>query len=73
VKRGIAMRIAKLERRLGKGRGEMFVLALPEGMNCDAALAALGLTPSAADLVVIFPGSCNETEPRLLNRCRLVR
>jgi hypothetical protein len=73
VKRGIAMRIAKLERRLGKGRGEFYVVALPDGMDGDDALAALGLAPGPDDLVVFTWQSSGKTQPELRNRCPLVR
>ena len=73
LKRGIAPRIAELERRLGKGRGECYVVSLPDGMDEDATLAALGLAPGPTDLVVLFWHSGDKTKPELLNRCPLVR
>ena len=67
------MRIAKLERRLGKGRGECYVVSLPDGVDEDATLAALGLAPGPSDLVVFVWQSGGKTQPGLLNRYPLVR
>jgi hypothetical protein len=73
VKHGIASRIGKLERRSGVGRGELLAVALPEGMDGDEALTALGLAPGQADLVVLVRQFFGETKPALLNRCPLLR
>ena len=70
-RRTLDRRVTALERRHGIGRGEMYVVALPDGLDCDAALAALGVTPSPADFVVVM--NFGETKPKLLNRCALVR
>lgn len=72
VKRGIATRIAKLERRSGVGRGEFYVVALPAGMDGGEALAALGMAPGPTDIVVLVSHFGGETQPELLNRCPLI-
>ena len=73
MKRGIARRIAKLERRSDMGRGEFYVITMPAGMDGGEALATLGLAPGPADLVVLVKRFEEDTEPALLNRSPLVR
>lgn len=63
VKRGIATRIAKLERRSSIGRGEFYVIAMPAGRDGGEALAALGLAPGPADLVVLITNFFGATKP----------
>ena len=71
--RNIASRVAALERRHGKGGGEMYVVALPAGMDRVEALAALGLVPGPAELVVLVKQFFGATKPVLLNCCPLIR
>jgi hypothetical protein len=49
------------------------VIAFPDGVDQDDALAALGLAPGPTDVVVFVWQSGGKTQPELLNRYPLVR